>query len=524
MFKLNRNGESVLHLCCGWPEGMAILLQLGANPLISQGRKGRFDRKVGGFLPLHYAVACDCLETVSLLLQNDSPIFGEEDIEPNLDMAFFNENIEIINILIEALANRRRRLQDLATRSLPPMALHELNLDPNLLVDQKAYLLRKALFDNRIEIPPALVVSPWATTIYHRTCMTTEIAERLYDLGFQDVNGRDSLDETPLATTFFLSWDLSQDSVKNIKARLTYAAWLVSKEPEALRCIQGMKPGGVRNTAAHDFLYSLGMVMGWLITPASIPAFMSGLDLASVSSNMLRMVLAADWTDDCACVCSKRGCLPYVSMLKGLSYNRGPRTRQSPSEMQWHLSIIKWLYSCQDPGFPVSASVWADMVRLETFNALGLTYVCCCNCWNGSEGIDDLEAKEIREEGADMVHRLETLMSEFEDELSQERQSMVTFFEGYWERRMSEVLSGQEQTRLQPEEYTGLREIGIVLDSDPESSSPALTNLGLEEETSAHADTPIAVDDDSNHGKDGDFEVSSDLDDEFFEVDEGFNP
>ena len=510
---------------------MTILLELGAKPLIYQPTRTRlaeFD------FPLHYAVSCGCRETVSILLQNDSPILGLSIDKWDPDeyiREIIHQDFEMENLLIEALVDRRRRLQDLAILSLSPAVLHELALDSNRLVDQKASLVQKVLFENHVWLSPSLTVSTLPQTIYHHQRMTTELAERLYNLGFQDVNGRDFNNQTPLATVSFLAWSTLRGPglTRGWQAGLTYAAWLVSKEPEAPRSISGTATLSVGATAAHHILYRVGWISGYWYPDLGYKIFqtlLSEFDRTSMSFDMLRTLLAADSTDDCACACSVRGCLPYVFMLKGFELRERSSFRKeqsSSSYLEWHLSVITWLDSCQDSGFSVPVSVWADLIRLETFNALGLTHVCCHGS-TGEDGhpcckveIDESEAKEIRQEEADMIHQLEALMSEFEDEL-QEHQSIVPFFEGYWKRRMSEVLL--ERDPLQPDEYVKLREIGVVLSSDPETCSPAMQVLGLEEDSGSRTVTDVctAIDGGPNLGTDCDPEVSSDLD-EFFEVD-----
>ena len=530
MWELNEGGESVLHLCCGWPEGMAFLLERGAEPLIHRSVQKRRP-SVDPSLPLFYAVACNCAETVSILLQNGSPLCIEG-LWPKslLEQAIDRGNSEIINLIIEALVDRRRRLKDFATLSLPPRIFQKLNLHSDRLIDGQAALLQEVLFGHHVskaQLPPSLAVSRSRTTIYHHTNMTPELAERLYNVGFKDVNCPDYLGYTPLGAMDFSVYSKT-DHYEEIEIWLEYAAWLISKQPGALRSVQEYGQRKTRPTAAHRLSYYLGSHFSpdWYWSTKSGPVytlgFLNQLRRASTPFNILREILAVDVTDKCTCACSHTGCLPLTSMLKALEiHNRWFKsvTQQSPS---WYLNrrlpFVKWLCSSQDSNFVVPLSVWIDVVRLETFNSLGMTHI-CCHCDSYSR-VDNAEAKEIQEEEADSSNQLEALMSEFEAELLQEHQSIVKFMDGYWKQRMSEVLSGQGQTTLQPEDRTKIRDMGIILELDPDTLKSPFAKLDSAEEPGFDRSTRPTHDGDPSSSNEIDKAVLSDSDDEFFELDE----
>ncbi|KAI9691618.1 MAG: hypothetical protein M1822_007689 [Bathelium mastoideum] len=236
--------------------------------------------------------------------------------------------------------------------------------------------------------------------------MAPKLAERLYRLGFRDVNGRDHAEMTPLAAIRLLDtpngeFELALSAVEGVDAGLAYAAWLVSKEPGALRCVQRPVSCDVQATAAHHFACRIG---------------------------------------------------------ENLSARR-PQLHD--------------LESSQDLDFQVSRWFWTDMIRLETFNALGLTHVCCYGrideqgCFH--RRIDRREVQEIRSEETVLIDRMEDLIREFEYELANSNSSITEFFEGYWKRRMSEVLSHHDEPVLQAENLARLRELGVILDADENS-------------------------------------------------------
>ncbi|KAL9085810.1 MAG: hypothetical protein Q9165_007442 [Trypethelium subeluteriae] len=442
---------------------------------------------------------------------------------PRTDWLFSKSSESIISQCIAAIADRRRRLQDLAIASLPLAALHELDLGSDQLVDEKASMLQQIFSDNQVSLPPSLAIPATRTTIYHHTCLTPENAERLYNLGFKDICGRDCDNMTPLATirtspkNNIYSWLKKKEEVE---AGVAYASWLVSKEPGALRSAQRVRRNTshtpVLNSAAHCFASQIGDVRHTPLPLFSPPPSLSGIKRPSASFDMMRAVLAADWTDDCTCACSRNGCLPHKTFLGRPDsdyYYRSKKASDYDSDMRWHFPIMKWLESSQDSGFLVPMNVWTDLIRLETFNALDLTHVCCDEC---GRRIGDSEAEDIRDEERDLINHLETLMSEFETEFSNSDLSIVTFLKGYWKRRIMQVLSEQDE-----DEYAKLREIGVVLDSDPPLSVSAPSDSDTEECSDPHANTYSGGIGNLDLDKEQVSEALSDSNDEIFELGEG---
>lgn len=472
-----------MHLCCGWPRGIAILLEFNAKFLVNQ------RRRVGGSdleLPLSWAICCQCSESVSLLLQNDSALCSDFEPDEALGRALSTENHVIGDQVIEALVDRRRRLKEFATRVLPQESLDFLDLRADRLIDEQTYLLRKELCRSGAQIPLALSVPHVKMTVYHCHEITVEVAERLYNVGFRDLNGRDYNGRTPLAAID--SRLLYARNIFELKPHLSYAAWIVSKDARLLHTPHSEKAGPLVHSAAHVFMRSLGTEIfdhrqfkqvyagHW----KALGPFLSNAlyELCSVASEV-KTILAVALTDNCLCACSKAGCLPFVTLLKSLPDNVWVRAcHWRPSDVYWHLPIIVQLASMQDGEFGIEASFWMDIIRLETFNALGLTHTCChqeqdCPPLHGV--LDPVEADEIRDEEAALIEQLEDLVVEFEKEFALRGSSIIPFLEGYWKQKMDEVL--RENPPLSPEEDAQLREIGVVVDKSNKLSKSEVIDL-----------------------------------------------
>ncbi|KAI9708173.1 MAG: hypothetical protein M1820_004127 [Bogoriella megaspora] len=494
---------------------MAVLLKHGATCLVNDTEEQL------GHLPIDYAIACDCSETVSMLLEKDSALYHYPRYGGVLSSIIEHGGLEVTNLIIESLVDRRRRLQDLAVRSLPSAALQRLNLDEDRLLDEKAYSLQAALVDGKIQVSPSLAIPERETTVFHEPDMTAELAEFLYKSGLWDVNGRYFRNMTPLSTI--------SDSLHsgNVEAHLSYSVWLVSREPEALRSVQGDKSAAVRTTAAHRFASVVraalreGVKCRIATNQKPVDIFVKTFERNSVRFYLTRELLAADWSDNCICACSGGGCLPYFSMLKG---SRRPHLRfdarwRGISDMYTRLLIVDWLQRSQDAEFRIPASVWNKMIRLETFNALGLTHICCYTSaiHPGLKRMHVSGAEAIREEEADLINHLEVLISEFEDEFHHCGSAITAFLKGYWQRRMAEELSGKNQLELRPEEHAKLRELGVVLYHDPRTVSLATDDSGIEEVIDSRGDCPTGNGDGMVSNDETYREASSDSDEEFFE-------
>ncbi|KAL9073907.1 MAG: hypothetical protein Q9157_004574 [Trypethelium eluteriae] len=206
IFEKNEDGENVLHLACGWPSGPMLILEYGGKSLVNSPSHR-------GLLPLHYAIYCQDIEAIRVLLQQgsslalfttDSNLYAEDCLSLALRVT---SDEQVMVTLIEALADRRRDSFRLAHNSLPPQSLIQLRLNKDRLLDEQADSVYKALLSFRVDIPPRLQFEQTcsAPSLYRNKDMTTEIAEHLY---------RTELTETSTTLVSFLQNTWSKRMMK----------------------------------------------------------------------------------------------------------------------------------------------------------------------------------------------------------------------------------------------------------------------------------------------------------------------
>ncbi|KAL6834744.1 hypothetical protein V8C40DRAFT_282460 [Trichoderma camerunense] len=107
-------------------------------------------------------------------------------------------------------------------------------------------------------------------------------------------------------------------------------------------------------------------------------------------------------------------------------------------------------------------------IRSITFDALGIAHTCMCReDFRMRSELDPEEIAEIQDEYAELLELLESLIEEFEthafkifDAATDGLDFMITFWNGYWIRRMNEVLS--ELSRAGEASNAAAEDLGVV--------------------------------------------------------------
>ena len=139
-----------------------------------------------------------------------------------LGIAIANKiNLEIFNLLMTALVDRRYRLTNVAMKVLPSRICCALGCNKGHILDSYTEAVIRALDEAHMNIPTALVSQPEGLgTVYHLEGLTVEVANRLYSAGFRQVNEYDAHGLTPLMRC-------GLDSNRSTYSTLMH--WLISK-------------------------------------------------------------------------------------------------------------------------------------------------------------------------------------------------------------------------------------------------------------------------------------------------------
>ena len=487
-------GWTALHLSVRWPIGVLILVEAGADVDCV--------RTLDGYSLLEVAIEIGSIELLRILAEadcsflkesqpsqwyylartdfRDRGVGSEREYSLNLLQPWgnFPEHVNELNttqtmmaqLLVGFIANRRQRLCDLALGKVPSSVATRflpMRADGPYLIDEKASRLALELTSRGITIPPPLNPGKRAETGYHAAWGRPEIADTLWNVGFRDVNGRNSCNMTPLEycpfNNFwrFIGWYLSKGFKLNLDVEQD-RAWY-GENTEDLGEFRRGQP--LDTWTIYLKIYSLGYRCGLDPVPLFADYWISSED----DRQIIQRVFMASPTDGCKCACSISGCTTRTFFFKGLNDRQG----RSYSMVQKTRDILR-CYS--DPKGVCNSLVAAEYLRSITFEKLELTHTCCRPhrslhstkghlCIYGrdwkmssfSRPMPPNEIKEIHGEESADLQKLAELLAEFETKVVELDLSIPDFISQYWEPRMEQVLRENEGSL----DMQALREIGV---------------------------------------------------------------
>ena len=492
----NNIGQTPLHLSLDWPGGIDILLEAGADV-------DRVDSD--GLPPIVYACQRSLIEAVRRLANAECALYP-----PNMpwvfqwhsvlqsamreEVTFYPQHLEItaaarqnvVDCVIEMVADRRRRLQVLATTFLPTKAADRLDISGHRVLDEFAASTVSALRDRKIFVPDALLPGSRRTTVYHISCLTLRTARRLWDAGFRDVDGFDHRGRTPLMIRRYFNQI-------NLNTELELIAWFQSKGADFHRVERrrirrkGPKSDNdasslwskLSTTAAHWIAKNIGQTVkdflwecinhrlsyvgpSWTLKPLDKDcerqlwqSFHELMNISNVAKQVLVQVLTDPIEDDCNCACSTGGCRPLITVLKIFRRDTSRVGRMMKTQISVALAEL-----IDTSSLPSSVS---DLVRCLTFEELELTHTCCTHFLDQivpRDHDDDVaDVGEIHDEERHLLDRLEGLLREFDGQQRELGVSTAVFLDRYWRPRMDEVLEEKPRGRDQ----VPLRQVGVFI-------------------------------------------------------------
>ncbi|KAL3458406.1 hypothetical protein BJX64DRAFT_224847 [Aspergillus heterothallicus] len=395
-----------LDFYAGWPAGLAVLLRNGYSPTVNT---------------LYHAVEAHCVPSIQLLLGYDSVQldFGL------LSMAATGRDSHVRKVIVKALAERRRRLNDLAKKHLSDESLASLGLEYGSLLDQKASLACALLRTQSVDITG--LEQREAYSVYRAVPPSIEIWTELWDSGFTDMDG---IDYRVLKPT----WPFSKENCvfEKLTGVLKRADWLISK---------GANPEGL--LYGYPALHTLALSMGLrTIKPANCST-------ASESSiKLFHRMICDNVCDDCVCACSVGGCSPLKVLLEQVKWSR---YRQAGDFSVFLDNIDNTLTSGGRTPFYDSAA--PRILRYLTFCELDLTHTCCFNTTLLSKKTVD----EIREDEDDLINQLDELVENFVCQYKDGSLPFHEFLRNTWRPKMTTILCETPNE----EDILELRKVGV---------------------------------------------------------------
>jgi hypothetical protein len=405
-----------------WPNGLALLFQSGYTPTESC---------------LTSACEADCEESVKLVISTQKYYLGPSELE----VASNHHNSAVVELVVQALIDRRRRLQVLAETYLPDEVISQLGIRPDNLLSLQAYKVYQLLKTSSIDVDD---VKEWYTwSVYDYIGTNLKLADHLWDAGFQDVDEVDDGNKTCLMKLWWNSPPCS------LNVLLEKANWLINKGADI-----GPKRSGSRA------LHYLGQTVGKnLHFKESLEDFALEIDqLSERSKDLLLTILVDNTRDGCCCPCSLKGCSGLTTLLNGL-FRTWPEKGMGDL-VQMLAIMIKSLIGSLGPEIQESLiyQLAPCVLRFITCQSLEISHTCVHGL---SGGIDAEEIREIHDEEKLLILELDKLVVEFLSTSNRLGLSFLDFLTDYWSMQMDEALLSRGPPS--EEDISQILETGVVL-------------------------------------------------------------
>ncbi|KAF9883678.1 hypothetical protein FE257_003062 [Aspergillus nanangensis] len=436
---------SPLQLAVGWPEGLEILLEAGADarrpPLHTYVAPGGMS--VFPLSSLEWAICINCTFSAKVLLKAGIPC-GAESLTYS-----YHEDME--ELLIEELVSRRRELKDQGRLFLSQDQQHGMGfLEEDRLPDSHACTLYQALLAGGAAVKAALDpripyftyamdradyrdkkfspvdVQMYYKMIFHEISLTSGQMQKLYRAGFRDCCSQNEFNRTPF------TYHGERHSVPKLISR---AMWLFSAGQHSFQDLSDQVQRGLR-----CFIAAL-VDTNWAIFETVHLHHRSDLheifkELEPPKKEFLAKALSTTHTDTCSCACSPGGCSVLSTALRViLPRHDSPRQEAIYSGLK-NLRVIL-------NSFNYSTTMCYSIIRSLTFHDLQLTHTCCryATEWDHYPvPIDPEEAHRIQSEEEDLLHELDKLVSEFQTTYDQLSLSLPEYLIQHWSKDMKDYL------------------------------------------------------------------------------------
>ena len=424
----DRFGWTPLHLSVYWPVGMEILLAAGVQ------RNGRYLGHSRGLIreritPLEYAIENVQDEAILLLLDADSVPYQRcantlGDVINNT----YEPSSRVVTAIIKAMVQKSKRLRNLAIAHLSCRELDRLCIsqkdEPIELLDAYAAPTTNALKDVGVEVPEALEPDLFVSTVYCGLLsnyfrpdeVLADFADRLWSAGFHDINTYNEGGFTPLHKAC-------------VYLALGMVNWLMSHGGDPTIVVRGHSLNAFH--LLSDGFKTHIAVYGDFRFENSVTAYRDAL-------TRMAGVCGASCRDHCRCACSPEGCTPTTILLRAATRTWCER----------EVSFLSWCRLVDlSPGAIETCCL--EFARVETFERLGITHVCCkidFDVVSAAMSQDTIE--EIQEEESEMIDQLEAWMTLYEEERAKFEGSATQFL-GKW----SDMLKDEVDVPASFEEY-----------------------------------------------------------------------
>ncbi|KAF2095076.1 hypothetical protein NA57DRAFT_59827 [Rhizodiscina lignyota] len=349
---------SPLCYAISWPEALEALLDAGADPSSA----------------IHCAIACGNKPIVEVLLERGSRLFVGAEHVPGHWYHFNGDSVlayaisnaisqSLLPVLIDRVALSRKLLKELVIKSLPEHMLKRANLNgfyhSDSLLDAFAPAITFHLRRQRIEFPAWLGAGKRAS-VYHGDAMNLLVAEKLYSVGFHDVDREDLWHATPLFLLCLNSLAMHFEFADLVHWYIRHGA--------LVRGFVGT--GGYHHLHAVAYSFDSSLFLG---------AFRDNWDRKNVEAiSHISTMTGQPPRDICSCFCSPLGCMPSTVLIREhAAHFQAYQTQQIWSNpWQKRLQLLEnWVKRTAASEHVME--IYANAARVEIFDRLGMAHTCC---------------------------------------------------------------------------------------------------------------------------------------------------
>ncbi|ETN37825.1 uncharacterized protein HMPREF1541_07448 [Cyphellophora europaea CBS 101466] len=414
-------GVTPLQLSIGWPTGMKLLLQKGANPSET----------------VHCTVDLQDDTSLEILLDADSRLFlGVNGREKSLlEHALYRNyslhvanglgtNERILPLIVEALTTSRRCLMRLARSYLSDSRLRDLGWaepqrDYPLLDSSTALDMIRQLQMRGVKIPDRIWPDSRHRSVYHTEYMIVEVADSLFQAGFDEIDIKAPDGWTPLLVNIY-------DYMNGVEP-LKVLGWFLDHD--------------ARNLVFPE----LNAISLYHALAAKVATRYSNVDdeIRVWLTKILRKaacVVPRPPRDLCSCYCSDGGCSAITSLLRHQSkYMEQPRDHTGAGFLYtlWETrKRIFRLWLNVSHAFP-DKQPFTDFCRFELFERLGMKHTCCQLDWwidksNWPLLLDRCEAAEFQQEDQYLDRTLNRVLGLYNELHAQYQNHFEVFWDAWW--------------------------------------------------------------------------------------------
>lgn len=395
-------GLTPLHVAVTWPTGIRLLIQHGADI-------GAEDRS--GLHAIHYSISLDQMESAAELLRADCALYFDPDRDEQWIMQLLVEaSPEMQTLIINEMCTRRLRLIQFVATSITENEVQMSTELPRASQSIPDMCLKRwtALLDRHgISLPASLNIITEPPTVFHyRTGSGSflplagkrmSLVQKFFDAGFKDLDEYDMYGFTPLLEACYIS-------------DYTMALWILNRM-------------AVKRTH-RDF---------WL-TPLHFLAVSVRKQIGNESvfkkllSTLLRGGLSIKDGDRCGCPCSAIGCTFTTLLCRSHTAGLGSRDTHQIWEGGHLEDVFDITSSLLAEDDSLLQELYSQRARLEAFEHLGLTHICCHFSSIGVGRLSRQDARATRLLEADLIGELKTIVADYDIKRKKSVASARAFF------------------------------------------------------------------------------------------------